>query len=247
MIFYIPTPQSAARTRPSEMVEFLRMKNFFGKQMGNFWSPLKKNHFWGLHSCTKFRTDPLAKLYDIRVSFKSLIWSGCLSSPKRGSSIVHFVVLSSWPERNWRIKPAWRSRAGFRKFSKKKNSCIARARRGRTRLTVYPPWIQIADVSAATSQSYDRKSKFRLRHAIKLSQLYGVTKSEFRFSMIPPSTNGGNVRSSVYSTRQYTHSTTSGDSWSDRKVSVNFLYGILPHNLLHTVSIQTILVIFRFP
>jgi hypothetical protein len=55
-------------------------------------------------------------------------------------------------------------RAGFRKFSKK-NSCIARARRARTGLTVYPPWIQIADVSVARTQSCDRKSKFGLRHA----------------------------------------------------------------------------------
>jgi hypothetical protein len=29
-------------------------------------------------------------------------------------------LLSSWPERNWRIKPARRLRAGFRKFSRKK-------------------------------------------------------------------------------------------------------------------------------
>jgi hypothetical protein len=31
------------------------------------------------------RTDPLTKLYDIRVNFESLIWSGGLSSPKSGS------------------------------------------------------------------------------------------------------------------------------------------------------------------
>ena len=38
------------------------------------------------------RTDPLTKLYDIRVNFESLIWSGWLSSPKTGSRIVLNVV-----------------------------------------------------------------------------------------------------------------------------------------------------------
>ena len=45
----------------------------------------------------------------------------------------------------------------------------SRARRGRAGLTVYPPRIQIPDVAAASSQSCDRKSKFGLRHAIKLN------------------------------------------------------------------------------
>jgi hypothetical protein len=40
-----------------------------------------------------------------------------------------------------------RSRAGFRKFSKEKKSCIARTRRASAGLTVYPPWIQIGDVA----------------------------------------------------------------------------------------------------
>ena len=71
------------------------------------------------------------------------------------------------------------------------------ARRARGSLTVHPPWIQIRDVSAARSRSCDRKSKFGLRHAIKLNQLYCMTKSEFWFSMIPPSTSGGNIRSFV--------------------------------------------------
>ena len=35
------------------------------------------------------------------------------------------------------------------------------------------------DVSAASSRRDHRKSKFGLRHAIKLIELYGVTKSEF--------------------------------------------------------------------
>ena len=49
---------------------------------------------------TKFSTDSLAKLYDIRVSFKSLIWSGWLSSPKShtkiGSRIKHLVVYPTY-------------------------------------------------------------------------------------------------------------------------------------------------------
>jgi hypothetical protein len=60
-----------------------------------------------------------------------------------------------------------------------KNPCIARARRARVGLTVFPHWIQIRDVAAAISQSCDRKSKFGLRHDITLSQLYVMTKSEF--------------------------------------------------------------------
>ena len=34
----------------------------------------------------KFSNNPLAKLYDIRVSFESLIWSGWLSSPEKRKS-----------------------------------------------------------------------------------------------------------------------------------------------------------------
>ena len=74
-------------------------------------------------------------------------------------------LLSSWPERNWRIRPARQLRAGFRKFSKK-NSCFARAPRGRAGLTVYPPRIQIRDVAASIARPDHRKSKFGLRHAI---------------------------------------------------------------------------------
>jgi hypothetical protein len=106
------------------------------------------------------------------------------------------LLLSSWPGRNWRIRPARWLRAGFRKFSGKK-SCIARPRRGRAGLTVYPPMIQIRDVAPASYQWCDRKSKFGLRHAIKLNMLYCITKSEFWFSMIPPRTRGSNVASSV--------------------------------------------------
>ena len=66
----------------------------------------------------------------------------------------------------------------FVNFRRKKNHA-ARARRGRARETVYPPRIRIPDVAAAGSQSCDRKSKFGLRHAIKLIELYCMTKSEF--------------------------------------------------------------------
>ena len=101
------------------------------------------------------------------------------------SCCVHTMVrswslLSSWPER-----------------CVEKTACIARARRGRARLTVYPPRIQIAEIAAPSSQSCDRKSKFGLRHAIKLIELYCMTKSEFWFSMIPPRTRSRNFRSSV--------------------------------------------------
>jgi hypothetical protein len=62
---------------------------------------------------------------------------------------------------------------------RKKKFMHRRARRARAGLTVYPPWIQIRDVAAARAQSYDRKSKFGLRHGIKLIELYAMTKSEF--------------------------------------------------------------------
>jgi hypothetical protein len=67
-------------------------------------------------------------------------------------------------------------------------------RGARVRLTVYPP---LGDVAAASSRSCDRKSKFGLRHAIKLMELYCVTESEFWFSMIPPSKRIHNVPSFV--------------------------------------------------
>ena len=62
---------------------------------------------------------------------------------------------------------------------KSKTNHASRARRARAGLTVYPPWIQIRDVVIASSRSCDRKSKFGLRHAIKLIELYCMTKSEF--------------------------------------------------------------------
>ena len=76
---------------------------------------------------------------------------------------------------------------------RKNNLCIAHARCGRAGLTVYPPRIQIRDVAAPLARRDHRKSEFGLRHAIKLNQLYCVTKSEFGYSMIPPSYMSGNV------------------------------------------------------
>jgi hypothetical protein len=66
------------------------------------------------------------------------------------------------------MRPARRLRAGFRKFSEKKLMHRAPATRPRARDSL-PPKIQIADVVIDSSQSCDRKSKFGLRHAIKLS------------------------------------------------------------------------------
>jgi hypothetical protein len=45
-----------------------------------------------------------------------------------------------------------------------KKSCIARARRGRAGLTVYPPKIQIRDVSLSIARWDHRKSKLGLLH-----------------------------------------------------------------------------------
>ena len=58
----------------------------------------------------------------------------------------------------------------FVNFSEK--NYALRARGARVGLAVYPPWIQIRDVAATSSQSCDRKSKFGLRHRIKLNELY---------------------------------------------------------------------------
>ena len=89
------------------------------------------------------------------------------------SCCVHTMV------RSWSVDPLgtltpvhWPTRLLLSSWSERcveKNSCIARARRGRARLTVYPPRIQIAEIAAPSSQSCDRKSKFGLRHAIKLN------------------------------------------------------------------------------
>jgi hypothetical protein len=50
-----------------------------------------------------------------------------------------------------------------------------------------------ADVATPIARRDHRKSKIGLRHRIKLIELYTVTKSEFWFSMIPPSYTRGNV------------------------------------------------------
>ena len=61
------------------------------------------------------------------------------------------------------MAPARRARVEFCNFSRE--LCIARTGRTHAGWTVYPPWIQIADIAIAGSQSCDRKSKFGLRHA----------------------------------------------------------------------------------
>ena len=59
-------------------------------------------------------------------------------------------------------------------------------------------WIRIRDVVVNFPQPDYRKSKFGLCHAIKQIELYCMTKSEFWFSMIPPSRNDHNFLSSVF-------------------------------------------------
>ena len=56
-------------------------------------------------------------------------------------------------------------------------------------------WNKTPDVAPSIARLDHRKSKFGLRHVVKLTELYYMTKSEFWFSMIPPSYRGGNVRS----------------------------------------------------
>ena len=48
------------------------------------------------------------------------------------------------------------------------NPYIACAGRASAGLTVYPPWIQIRDVAASLARRDHRKSKFGLRHDMKL-------------------------------------------------------------------------------
>jgi hypothetical protein len=63
--------------------------------MCTFWSPLvftPRVFHPQQKIIVMLRTDTPAKLYDIKVSFKSLIWSDWLRSPKRGGRIDHFVV-----------------------------------------------------------------------------------------------------------------------------------------------------------
>ena len=58
----------------------------------------------------------------------------------------------------------------FVNFRKKIHA--SRARRGRAGLTVYPPRVQIRDVASSIARPDHRKSKFKLRHDIKLIELY---------------------------------------------------------------------------
>ena len=60
--------------------------------------------------------------------------------------MIVFSVTVDLIKKNWRVVPAQSKRAGFRNFFGGK-LCIARARRSRPGLKVYPPWIQIRDVA----------------------------------------------------------------------------------------------------
>jgi hypothetical protein len=75
---------------------------------------------------------------------------------------------------------AWRPRSvRARDFVifREKNSCIARARRGRPGLTVYPPRIQIRDVSLPIARRDHRKSKFGLLHGNFYTNFWGFCES----------------------------------------------------------------------
>jgi hypothetical protein len=107
-------------------------------------------------------------------------------------------LLYTWLVGNWRIAPARRVRRGFRKFSGGKiHTSRARGAPARVWQFTLPGSRSRTLRPLASSQSCDRKSKFGLRHRIKLNSLYTVTKSEFWFSMIPPSYRGCNLRSFV--------------------------------------------------
>jgi hypothetical protein len=78
-------------------------------------------------------------------------------------------------ELDWDKTGALRPRGGrardFVNLQQQKKSCIPRARRPLAGLTVYPPQIQIRDVAIPLARRDHRKSKFGLRHAIKLNNL----------------------------------------------------------------------------
>ena len=110
----------------------------------------------------------------------------CTRAP-RLSCMLHITLLTyrhmqNWPGRNWRIRPARRLRAGFRKVSKKNYASRARgaaARVWRDHDRIWP-W---PDVATSLARWDHRKSKFGLRHDIKLIEIYVMTKSEFWFSI----------------------------------------------------------------
>ena len=99
---------------------------------------------------------------------------------KISSAFMHTVELSG---NDWRIAPARRSRAGFRKFSKKFHASRARAARPRG-FTSLPDRIQIRDVAPARTQSCDRKSKFGLRHAIKLIEAHTISHTILKIGQV---------------------------------------------------------------
>ena len=63
--------------------------------------------------------------------------------------------------------PARRARTGFRKFS----PCIARTRDARGALAGLTVYLPIRDVASPLARRDHRKSKFGLRHGIKLNSL----------------------------------------------------------------------------
>ena len=89
--------------------------------------------------------------------------------PRGQSSLLYIEYCRVDRHRTGASRPRGGS-AGFRKFSGEK-SCIVRTWRARAGLTVYPPRIQIADVAASLARRDHRKSKFGLRHRIKLIEL----------------------------------------------------------------------------
>jgi hypothetical protein len=70
-------------------------------------------------------------------------------------------VLSSWPKRNWRIAPAWRSRVGFLNFS----PCMQHPRRAPRGFDNLP---SIGGRCDSLARRDHRKSKFGLRHAVNV-------------------------------------------------------------------------------
>ena len=106
-------------------------------------------------------------------------------------------ILLSWLVGNWRMAAARCSRAGFRKFSRKKIMHRARAARPRgfDSLPSLDPDSGRCDAWFSVMRS---KIKIRTSSCNKaIIELYCMTKSEFWFSMIRPSKRNRNVQSFV--------------------------------------------------
>jgi hypothetical protein len=98
--------------------------------------------------------------------------------PRRGC-LDRASVLSRCPRQNWCIAPARLSRAGLRNFLGE-ISFIARARRARAGLTVYPPRIQIRDVAASTKYSSAGSSKIEIRTSSRHKANCDLRRDEVR-------------------------------------------------------------------